>query len=314
MRMLRVRGTAGGISIPAGFCRGGTLFFPTQGMRQSSSGGFERRYRGRLLLDFGSFVGEQRAQFQFQCVVCLSVERQQSFVRFQCPSREGIGIVMLTQYSKKMNETELQPGCFRVERGFMSRFGRRSDRMPRNPPGMKALRSGIRPPYLTFLLAARGGSSGRELNVFTEGLVIDGNVVSEQASCSAARSGRIDCRSDVEISGEITGDVRGAQCAHRRGQCPGGDIVACEMLSIDRSRIRAALTATHARINNLIRATFRCEDVGASAREAITQGQRITAAGPRRGGGSVDERTHHHLREAQEPSGTSSGLFRRPGD
>ena len=73
-----------------------------------------------------------------------------------------------------------------------------------------------------------------------------------------------------------------------------GDIAAAEMLSIDRSRIKGNLSATHARINNLIEG-----DV--TVRGSLEPSARGRHSGQYHGCGSeasrrsVDERTYHHL-------------------
>ena len=201
-----------------------------------------------------------------------------------------------------MNETELQPAASEQKGGFMSRFGRRSDRDAAEPSGNESAPVREQPPVSAPSSSRREeGSSGRELNVFTEGLVIDGNVVSETGIVIRGTvRGSIDCRSDVEISGEITGDVRGRNVRIVGGSVQ-GDIVACEMLSIDRSRIKGSLTATHARINNLIEGDVSVRGTLALQREADIQGN-ITAAGL-----SVEEGASMNgritiSREAQEPS------------
>ena len=180
----------------------------------------------------------------------------------------------------------------------MSRFGRRSDRDAAEPSGNESAPVRDQTPVSAPSSSRREeGSSGRELNVFTEGLVIDGNVVSETG---IVLRGSIDCRSDVEISGEITGDVRGRNVRIVGGSVQ-GDIVACEMLSIDRSRIKGSLTATHARINNLIEGDVSVRGTLALQREADIQGNITAAALSVEEGASMNGRITIS-REAQEPS------------
>ena len=161
----------------------------------------------------------------------------------------------------------------------MSRFGRRSDRDAAEPSGNESAPVRDQPPVSAPSSSRREeGSSGRELNVFTEGLVIDGNVVSETGIVLRGTvRGSIDCRSDVEISGEITGDVEGKNVRITGGGVQ-GDITAGEMLSIDRSRIKGNLSATHARINTSIEGDITVRGTLTLQREADIRGN-ITAAG-----------------------------------
>lgn len=184
----------------------------------------------------------------------------------------------------------------------MSRFGRRSDRDAAEPSGNESAPVRDQTPVSAPSSSRREeGSSGRELNVFTEGLVIDGNVVSETGIVLRGTvRGSIDCRSDVEISGEITGDVRGRNVRIVGGSVQ-GDIVAGEMLTIDKSGIKGNLTATHARINNLIEGDVSVRGTLALQREADIQGNITAAALSVEEGASMNGRITIS-REAQEPS------------
>lgn len=179
-----------------------------------------------------------------------------------------------------MNETELQTAS-EQKGGFMSRFGRR-DRDASETSGGESARSretaASPEPVAAAAVPRRDGESSRELNVFTEGLVIEGNVISETGIVIRGTvRGSIDCRSDVEISGEVTGDVRGRNVRVVGGGVQ-GDIAAAETLSIDRSRIKGNLSATHARINNLIEGDVSVRGTLTLQREADIQGN-IMAAG-----------------------------------
>lgn len=193
----------------------------------------------------------------------------------------------------------------------MSRFGRRSDRDAAEPSGNESAPVRDQTPVSAPSSSRREeGSSGRELNVFTEGLVIDGNVVSETGIVIRGTvRGSVDCRSDVEISGEIIGDVRGRNIRVVGGGVQ-GDIVAGEMLTIDKSGIKGNLTATHARINNLIEGDVSVRGTLALQREADIQGNITAAALSVEEGASMNGRITIS-REAQEPSSaprpTSSG-------
>lgn len=180
-----------------------------------------------------------------------------------------------------MNETELQTATPEQRGGgFMSRFGRR-DRDTSGSVAGEVARVRETAPAAESAAAApprRDGESSRELNVFTEGLVIEGNVISETGIVIRGTvHGSVDCRSDVEISGEIAGDVRGRNVRIVGGGVQ-GDITAAEMLSVDRSRIKGNLSATHARINNLIEGDVSVRGSLTLQREADIQGN-ITAAG-----------------------------------
>lgn len=184
----------------------------------------------------------------------------------------------------------------------MSRFGRRSDRDAAEPSGNESAPVRDQTPVSAPSSSRREeGSSGRELNVFTEGLVIEGNVVSETGIVIRGTvRGSVDCRSDVEISGEIIGDVRGRNIRVVGGGVQ-GDIVAGEMLTIDKSGIKGNLTATHARINNLIEGDVSVRGTLALQREADIQGNITAAALSVEEGASMNGRITIS-REAQEPS------------
>lgn len=180
-----------------------------------------------------------------------------------------------------MNETELQTASSEQKGGFMSRFGRRSEREAAENSGNESVtgkeQTAVSEPSASSSLRREEGQSGRDLNVFTEGLVIEGNVVSETGIVIRGTvRGSVDCRSDVEISGEIIGDVRGRNIRVVGGGVQ-GDIVAGEMLTIDKSDIKGNLTAMHARINNLIEGDVTVRGSLSLQCEADIQGN-ITAA------------------------------------
>ena len=163
----------------------------------------------------------------------------------------------------------------------MSRFGRRSEREAAENSGNESVsgkeQTAVSEPSASSSLRREEGQSGRDLNVFTEGLVIEGNVVSETGIVIRGTvRGRVDCRSDVEISGEIIGDVRGRNIRVVGGGVQ-GDIAAGEMLTIDKSGIKGNLTATHARINTPIEGDVAVRGTLTLQREANIQGN-ITAA------------------------------------
>lgn len=114
-------------------------------------------------------------------------------------------------------------------------------------------------PSASSSLRREEGQSGRDLNVFTEGLVIEGNVVSETGIVIRGTvRGSVDCRSDVEISGEITGDVRGRNIRVVGGGVQ-GDIAAAEMLSIDPGAVSKVTFRLRMRVSTtLSRVTLRC--------------------------------------------------------
>lgn len=180
-----------------------------------------------------------------------------------------------------MNETELQTTSSEQKGGFMSRFGRRSEREAAENFGNESVsgkeQTAVSEPSASSSLRREEGQSGRDLNVFTEGLVIEGNVVSETGIVIRGTvRGSVDCRSDVEISGEIIGDVRGRNIRVVGGGVQ-GDIAAGEMLTIDKSGIKGNLTATHARINTPIEGDVAVRGTLTLQREANIQGN-ITAA------------------------------------
>lgn len=216
-----------------------------------------------------------------------------------------------------MNETELQKAS-EPKSGFMSRFGRRGDRETTDVSVSAAAReeeaSAVVPVAAPAAPRREEGASSREMNVFTEGLTIEGNVTSE--TCIIIRGtvkGCVVCRADVEISGEITGDVEGRNVRITGGGVQ-GDITAGEMLSIDRSRIKGNLSAVHARINNIVEGDVTVRGTLTLQREADIQGN-ITAAGL-----SVEEGASMNGRitisrevPAQTPrSGTGAGRARTP--
>ena len=167
--------------------------------------------------------------------------------------------------------------------GFMSRFTKRTDK--EYGEQIQALYSKDsrteedKPHAVTTAPAPRETSpQGRDMNVFTEGLTIDGNVTSETGIVIRGTvNGNVSCRADVEISGEITGDVEGKNVRITGGGIK-GNITAGEMLSIDRSRIKGNLSAMHARVNNPIEGDISVRGTLTLQREANIQGN-ITAAG-----------------------------------
>lgn len=180
-----------------------------------------------------------------------------------------------------MNETELQTASG-SKGGFMSRFGRRGEPSSSEISDSAAAREGEASAAVPVAAPAvprrEEGASSREMNVFTEGLTIEGNVTSETGIIIRGTvKGSVTCRADVEISGEITGDVEGKNVRITGGGVQ-GDITAGEMLSIDRSRIKGNLSATHARINNIIEGDITVRGTLTLQREADIQGN-ITAAG-----------------------------------
>lgn len=167
--------------------------------------------------------------------------------------------------------------------GFMSRFTKRTDKeygeQIQALYGKDSRTEEDKPHAVTTAPAPRETSpQGRDMNVFTEGLTIDGNVASETGIVIRGTvNGNVSCRADVEISGEITGDVEGKNVRITGGGIK-GNITAGEMLSIDRSRIKGNLSAMHARINNSIEGDISVRGTLTLQREANIQGN-ITAAG-----------------------------------
>ena len=166
--------------------------------------------------------------------------------------------------------------------GFMSRFTKRADK--EYGEQVQALygqdsRSEEDKPHSVVSPATRETSpQGRDMNVFTEGLTIEGNVTSETGIVIRGTvHGNVACRADVEISGQITGDVEGKNVRITGGGVQ-GNITAGEMLSVDRSRIKGNLAAMHARINNPIEGDIAVRGTLTLQREANIQGN-ITAAG-----------------------------------
>ena len=180
-----------------------------------------------------------------------------------------------------MNETELQTASG-SKGGFMSRFGRRGEPSSSEVSDSAAVREGEASAAVPVAAPAvprrEEGASSREMNVFTEGLTIEGNVTSETGIIIRGTvKGSVTCRADVEISGEITGDVEGKNVRITGGGVQ-GDITAGEMLSIDRSRIKGNLSAMHARINTSIEGDITVRGTLTLQREADIRGN-ITAAG-----------------------------------
>lgn len=166
----------------------------------------------------------------------------------------------------------------------MSRFGRRGDRETTDvsvsaSAGEREVSASSAVPVAAPAVPRREeGASSRDMNVFTEGLTIDGNVTSETGIVIRGTvNGNVSCRADVEISGEITGDVEGKNVRITGGGIK-GNITAGEMLSIDRSRIKGNLSAMHARVNNPIEGDISVRGTLTLQREANIQGN-ITAAG-----------------------------------
>lgn len=167
--------------------------------------------------------------------------------------------------------------------GFMSRFTKRTNKeygeQIQALYGKDSRTEEDKPHAVTTAPAPRETSpQGRDMNVFTEGLTIDGNVASETGIVIRGTvNGNVSCRADVEISGEITGDVEGKNVRITGGGIK-GNITAGEMLSIDRSRIKGNLSAMHARVNNPIEGDISVRGTLTLQREANIQGN-ITAAG-----------------------------------
>ena len=166
--------------------------------------------------------------------------------------------------------------------GFMSRFTKRTDKeygeQVQAPYGKDSRTEEDKPHAVTSPAPRETSPQGRDMNVFTEGLTIDGNVTSETGIVIRGTvNGNVSCRADVEISGEITGDVEGKNVRITGGGIK-GNITAGEMLSIDRSRIKGNLSAMHARINNPIEGDISVRGTLTLQREANIQGN-ITAAG-----------------------------------
>lgn len=167
--------------------------------------------------------------------------------------------------------------------GFMSLFSKRTDKEYGEQIhalyGTDSRPEEDKPHAVTTSPAPRETAlHGREINVFSEGLTIDGNVASETGIVIRGTvNGNVSCRADVEISGEITGDVQGKNVRITGGGVQ-GDITAGEMLSIDHSQIKGNLSATHARINTPIEGDVSVRGTLTLQREANIQGN-ITAAG-----------------------------------
>lgn len=166
--------------------------------------------------------------------------------------------------------------------GFMSRFTKRTDKeygeQVQAPYGKDSRTEEDKSHSVTSPAPRETSPQGRDMNVFTEGLTIDGNVASETGIVIRGTvNGNVSCRADVEISGEITGDVEGKNVRITGGGIK-GNITAGEMLSIDRSRIKGNLSAMHARVNNPIEGDISVRGTLTLQREANIQGN-ITAAG-----------------------------------
>lgn len=166
--------------------------------------------------------------------------------------------------------------------GFMSRFTKRTDKeygeQVQAPYGKDSRTEEDKSHSVTSPAPRETSPQGRDMNVFTEGLTIDGNVISETGIVIRGTvNGNVSCRADVEISGEITGDVEGKNVRITGGGIK-GNITAGEMLSIDRSRIKGNLSAMHARVNNPIEGDISVRGTLTLQREANIQGN-ITAAG-----------------------------------
>ena len=166
--------------------------------------------------------------------------------------------------------------------GFMSRFTKRTDKeygeQVQALYGKDPRTEEDKSHSVTSPTPRETSPQGRDMNVFTEGLTIDGNVTSETGIVIRGTvNGNVSCRADVEISGEITGDVEGKNVRITGGGIK-GNITAGEMLSIDRSRIKGNLSAMHARINNPIEGDISVRGTLTLQREANIQGN-ITAAG-----------------------------------
>lgn len=171
--------------------------------------------------------------------------------------------------------------------GFLTRFGsRRSSRDtidmlygpdPEDSPVLDAEASSA-PRAEAPRTAPSASSEGREVNVFTSGLIIEGNVSSEtDLVIRGTVRGNISCRSNIEFSGDVTGDIEGKSIRINGGRVK-GDIRCSGSLSVERSRIEGNLSASQARINNLIEGNITVQGTLSLQREANIQGS-ITASG-----------------------------------
>lgn len=186
----------------------------------------------------------------------------------------------------EMNDNSEQ----KVSGGFMSRFGKRLERKEMvavlyggHNEDAESPREAERPFSAPAVGMASPSprsdmSSDGEKNVFTSGLVIEGNVTSDSdIVIRGVVKGNVSCRGEIELNGEITGDVEGKNIRITGGSVR-GNIRAGEMLSIDRSRIKGNLWAAHARINNPIEGDISVQGTLTLQREANIQGN-IMAAG-----------------------------------
>lgn len=155
--------------------------------------------------------------------------------------------------------------------------GEGHSRMPASPPKPEpSERSLSKPSPVPQRPAPVAGERG--VNVFCEGLVIEGNVVAEtDIRIYGTVRGNVVCRSDIELSGEVTGDIEARNVRISRGSVQ-GDIRAREGLSIEDSVIKGNLTAAQAQINNRIEGDIVVRGTLSLLRAADVKGD-ITAAG-----------------------------------
>ena len=119
--------------------------------------------------------------------------------------------------------------------------------------------------------------NSQNLNVFSAGLVIEGNVTAEtNLLVKGTVKGNIVCHSDIELGGEVIGDIEGKNIRICHGTVK-GNISCGESLTIEKSSITGNLAAGQACINNRIEGDINVRGTLSLLREANIQGN-ITAA------------------------------------